>query len=380
MSDAGTGNAHGQVAGDEQSVPPAYATRVLLALIWLLFAGEVLVPAGTWQGLSEPSISTLVAWGGMSGTMVLERGEWFRIFTAALLHGGYVHLLFNSYALYSAGRMLEPLVGWPWFVALYVLGALGGGLASVAFNAPNIVGIGASGAIMGLFGFILTIALRFPSEIRRLFVINGLSVLIPSTLPALLPALTGSEGMTIDYAAHIGGGMAGAVLGLGMAWIWRRTPHPPGRGLALVIAAAGAGVVLYGASILQGSFAEQRFSGSLIPERELTRLDLTQLAVVDDLIARHPDDPRAYLGKAQILMRQGRTQDAEVQAGYALERVERFPGVFTEVYRVSLRAFRAGLQMDLGRREAARATAAPICGAREPVSALSALKAAGLCP
>ena len=120
MSDAGTGNAHGQVAGDEQSVPPAYATRVLLALIWLLFAGEVLVPAGAWQGLSEPSISTLVAWGGMSGTMVLERGEWFRIFTAALLHGGYVHLLFNSYALYSAGRMLEPLVGWPWFVALYV--------------------------------------------------------------------------------------------------------------------------------------------------------------------------------------------------------------------------------------------------------------------
>lgn len=139
-------------------------------------------------------------------------------------------------------------------------------------------------------------------------------------------------------------------------------------------------MVIYGASILQANFAEQRFAGSLIPEAELARLDLTQRTVIDDLIARHPEDPRAYLGKAQILMRLGKTQEAEEQAGHALKRVERFPGVFTQAYRVSLRAFRAGLQMDLGRREAARATAAPICSAREPVPALAALKTAGLCP
>ena len=380
MSVAEAGGATGPDDGP-YALPRPVATLVLLALIALLFAGEILLPVEPWRGLAEPSISTLVAWGGMSGTLVLERGEWFRILTAALLHGGYLHIAFNSYALYIAGRLLEPLIGWPWLLALYVLGAAGGGIASIHLNAPNIVGIGASGAIMGLFGFILTISLRFPGEIRRMFIGNGLSVLLPSILPAALPALTGGEGLTIDYAAHAGGAVAGAVLGLLMVGLWRRDARrPPLRPLALAITAAGVGIVLYGATVLIAQFPEHRFAGHLIPETTLKKLDLGNMAVVTGLIAQHPDDPRGYLARAQILARQGQGAAADAQAALALERAERFPRVFTDVYRVSVRAYRAGLQLDLGQREAARATAAPICTAEAPAAALAALRTARLCP
>ena len=63
---------------------------------------------------------------------LVATGDWYRIFTAALLHGGLMHIGFNMYALYLFGPRLEQQVGSPAFAALYVASAATGGLTVVA--------------------------------------------------------------------------------------------------------------------------------------------------------------------------------------------------------------------------------------------------------
>ncbi len=61
----------------------------------------------------------------------------------------------NVVGLFIAGRKLEHLVGPAWFGAIYVVSALCGAFASLALNAPTLITVGASGAIMGLFAAML---------------------------------------------------------------------------------------------------------------------------------------------------------------------------------------------------------------------------------
>lgn len=370
-------------SSDSDGPPQPRATLALLALIGAIYAGEVFYPAGLSQGFGDPSLDTLIAWGGMNGTLVLVKGEWFRIFTAALLHGGIVHLLMNALALYSAGRILEPFIGAPWFLGLFVVGAIGGGIASVNLNQPNIVAVGASGAIMALFGFFLTISFRFPKgEVRKAFVVNSLGALLPSLLPALYPLITGDAGLPIDYAAHGGGAVAGAGLGLVFLTAWPEQDwRPPWQGLAVMLTGAALLAVLYGAVQLRTGFAERAFVGRLIPVEQLRNLDRgTDASLPDRLIAGYPDDPRGYFAKARALIFAKKLTEAESFAQAALDRVERYPAVFTQSYRFAVRLTLVGLLIDLKKFDLAKATAAPVCTETEPANMINRLKAAKICP
>jgi hypothetical protein len=85
-------------------------------------------------------------------------GEYYRLVTAAFLHGGLLHLALNMFALASLGPVLESALGRSRFLALYLLSALGGSTLSFLLAAPNTVGVGASGAIFGLFGAFYVVA------------------------------------------------------------------------------------------------------------------------------------------------------------------------------------------------------------------------------
>ena len=67
----------------------------------------------------------------------------------------------NGFCLYLAGRVLETLVGRSWLVVIFLVGALGGSVASLLINPPNLLTVGASGAIMALFAAIFTLSFRF---------------------------------------------------------------------------------------------------------------------------------------------------------------------------------------------------------------------------
>ena len=128
------------------------ATRVILVILLGAFAVEIVygfLRYGSLLGFSGADTRMLVDLGAKVDVLI-SGGDYWRLFTATLLHGGILHLLFNLYALYALGPMLEAYMGHTRFVAIYILGGLYGSLASYAFT--DNVSVGASGAIFGVVG------------------------------------------------------------------------------------------------------------------------------------------------------------------------------------------------------------------------------------
>lgn len=362
----------------EYALPRPCVTYALLAAFAVVYLGEGLLGAGGGT-FFDPSLQTLIAWGGMSRNLIDERGDWFRLLTAAFLHGGVGHLAMNSLALVIAGSTLEPFIGRLWFGALFFLGALAGGLASITFNAPNIVGVGASGAIMALFGFFLTIAFRFEKgPVRRAFVTNSLGALIPTMV--VLPLIGSGAGLSIDYAAHGGGAVAGAALGFLLVLIW-----PPverfarGRWFAALVIAGALAVLGWGVYQLRGDFAEHAFASSLLPDSAQPKTDEEARRSADDLIRRYPNDPRGYFYKALIRADSNDAVGMEANARMAVERAERYPGIFRERFRLRLRMVHAVSLKQLNRGEEARRVALPVCMSQSDAEMRDILRKDGLC-
>jgi membrane associated rhomboid family serine protease len=142
----------------------------------------------------------------------VAHGEIWRLLTIVLVHDPtfLLHLLFNMYALYIAGPIVEQLYGARRFVVFYLLAALGGSIASFAYGTGQYA-VGASGAIFGLFG-ILFVATRahHPALDRRGRALVGQI----GTLLVINLAFGFAVGSQIDNFAHIGGLATGALLGL----------------------------------------------------------------------------------------------------------------------------------------------------------------------
>jgi len=148
----------------------------------------------------------LTALGAKDNAAILQ-GELWRFVTPMFLHGGLVHILANSYALYILGPRIEETFGRPRFTAIYLLSGLGASLASFVFN-PN-PAIGASGAIFGLMGALIPfLYLNRGVLANTRGQLTGIAQLIALNLVIGL-----SPG--IDNWAHVGG----LVTGLALAWL-----------------------------------------------------------------------------------------------------------------------------------------------------------------
>lgn len=128
-------------------------------------------------------------------------GEWWRLFTAPLLHGNLVHFFFNAAALLYLGKRVEVFARWPHVPLVFLFAACVGGIASAHFlSAPS---VGASGGLLGWLGFLLV----FEWLHARLVPRSASRRLLAG---ALLTALIGLVGYRfIDNAAHAGGLLAG---------------------------------------------------------------------------------------------------------------------------------------------------------------------------
>jgi len=150
----------------------------------------------------------LVKLGALYGPLVIERGEWWRLLTAMFLHGGMTHLLMNMYSLYLIGRGVEQYFSKSAYLSLYLFSGLFGGIVSLYVH-PNAVGVGASGAIFGLFGALAGFFLAHRDRIgtyTKMFmkdfaVVLGLNFVIGLAVPS------------VDMSAHIGGLIVGFVGG-----------------------------------------------------------------------------------------------------------------------------------------------------------------------
>ena len=135
-------------------------------------------------------------------------GEYWRLLTVALVHGSIIHLGFNMYALWIIGPIVEALYG-PWrFFALYLVCVLAGSAASFATSANPAVG--ASGGVFGLFGVLLVADRVHKPALTR----NARNLTTQIGLLIAVNLFIGFSVPGIDNAAHIGGLLAGAALGL----------------------------------------------------------------------------------------------------------------------------------------------------------------------
>lgn len=154
---------------------------------------------------------------GMWPFGIVIYGEWWRLLTAAFLHGSWLHIAFNMYVLFVLGPILERVLGHMRFTVLYVVAALGGSVASYAFSDPRTVSVGASGAIFGLMGALIVAGRRMRWDITQVLILLGINVVIGFLSPQ------------IDWRAHFGGLVIGALVAA--VYVWTPGPLRHSRGL-----------------------------------------------------------------------------------------------------------------------------------------------------
>jgi len=154
----------------------------------------------------HPDTVDLLNWGGNFRPYIND-SQWWRLITSMFLHGGVEHLLLNIAGLVMASFFVEPIFGRSRYAVIYILSGICGSVTSVLWH-TNSVAVGASGAIFGLYGALLALALtnKLPKDIKRfMLILMGGYVAINLVL--------GLVGNT-DNAAHIGGLLGGAAFGM----------------------------------------------------------------------------------------------------------------------------------------------------------------------
>ncbi|GLU49878.1 rhomboid family intramembrane serine protease [Nocardiopsis ansamitocini] len=194
-----------------------YVTWTLLGLIGAGFLLQQVNPQMTGQF-------------SMWGAGIVLGDQWYRLITAAFLHGGITHLLFNGFALYVLGPQLENWLGHVRYLALWLVSAIGGSVLSYLVD-PAQASVGASGAIFGLFGAIFVIGRRLKLDTRFIVGLLAVNLLITFVVPG------------ISWTAHIGGLVTGALLGLVYAYL-PRSGNRAGRSRDLTHGALTAAITL----------------------------------------------------------------------------------------------------------------------------------------
>lgn len=183
-------------------------TTLLVALNGLAFVGAAAVTGS----VTDLGSGALVRMGGNFAPLVTG-GEWWRLLSALFLHAGVVHLAFNMFALYQVGVLVERLFGTLAFGAIYFGAGLLGSAASLWWR-QDVVSVGASGAVFGVYGALLAFFALHRDAIPRatLTRVTTGAVLFVGYSLALGFGIAG-----IDNAAHLGGLAGGALLGGGFA-------------------------------------------------------------------------------------------------------------------------------------------------------------------
>lgn len=178
--------------GETASAFPFYSL-ILLACIAAVFAAQL------YAGLDKPA-----GFAAAFDKQAFLHGEYWRIVTGAVLHGGPMHVVMNGYALYSFGRLFEMLSNRAHLAIVFLLSAVGGGALSLMFN-PDGVSVGASGGIVGLISYLAVYAFRrrefISAEFRKSLLINIGFILVFGLVLY----------QVVDNFGHIGGFVTGAI-------------------------------------------------------------------------------------------------------------------------------------------------------------------------
>ncbi|MGX4691016.1 rhomboid family intramembrane serine protease [Streptomyces sp. JNUCC 63] len=189
------------LAGGTVTADPRLLTKILIGINVAVFIAiqvndsllEHLVLLGAWP---PPPFTP---------TAGLADGEWYRLVTSMFAHQEIWHIAFNMLSLWWLGGPLEAALGRLRYLALYFVSGLAGGALTYLLAAPTQASLGASGAIFGLFGATAVLMRRLNYDMRPIIALLVINLIF-----------TFSPGMNIAWQAHIGGLVAGAIIGYAM--------------------------------------------------------------------------------------------------------------------------------------------------------------------
>jgi membrane associated rhomboid family serine protease len=203
------------------------ATYVLIAINVAIFFGV---------RSSPQSYTDLVLFGPL-----VADGEYWRLITSGFLHVEFWHIGMNMLSLYWLGRLVEPALGHPRFVAIYLASLLAGSLGVMLLD-PNSPTLGASGAIYGLLGAAIVMARNRNVDLMQ---------------SGLVPILAINLGLTffvsgISIGGHIGGLIGGLLATFAVEQLSMRRRNAT---IPAVIACAAIGLVVAAAAVVVASSA-----------------------------------------------------------------------------------------------------------------------------
>ncbi|MGV4888337.1 rhomboid family intramembrane serine protease [Streptomyces viridosporus] len=189
------------IAGGTVVADPRLVTKVLLGINLAVFVAVQIRPSllrdlyliGVWP--PAPFLPT-------EG---VADGEWYRLFTSMFTHEAIWHIAFNMLGLWWLGGPLEQALGRARYLALYLISGLAGSALTYLLASGTTATLGASGAIFGLFGAMAVLMRRLDYDMRPIIALLVINLIF-----------TFSPGFNIAWQAHIGGLVAGVVIGYAM--------------------------------------------------------------------------------------------------------------------------------------------------------------------
>jgi membrane associated rhomboid family serine protease len=214
------------------SVPRVVSVSGLLGLALVLVYARLIAAEWPHAGILSVSAKTLVLHGG-HWTPAVQQGQYWRWLTCVFLHAGLWHIGFNLFALSQIGPAVEEVFGRGRMLLLFIVTGLCGSVGSYLWGMDG-VGIGASGAVMGLCGVAAGWGHRDGTGVGR--AIRGM-MLKWAVYTVLFGFFIGA-----DNAAHVAGFVSGGVIGYALhPMMLRRTQR---RGVAVLQGLLGGGATL----------------------------------------------------------------------------------------------------------------------------------------
>lgn len=174
--------------------------------LYTMYAANWKLASTTENPLIGPSTSILLTLGAKYTKYILA-GNWWRLMTPMFLHAGVIHLLMNMVMLKRLGQGLEEGFGFVIVASIYLMSGVSGVLASSVMN-PDIVGVGASGALYGMVGALFGDFFQNHQTIvegKWMYFFSMVISLVLGVGMGLLPV--------IDNWAHLGGLVCGFLMG-----------------------------------------------------------------------------------------------------------------------------------------------------------------------
>jgi membrane associated rhomboid family serine protease len=232
---SGTGHPPGAsrprtLTGGAVTQDPRLVTKVLIGINVAAFLVQQAVGDRFTNQFEMLGQATYTQVGPLQG---VAEGQWYRLLTAMFLHAGVVHILFNMLSLWWIGGPLEAAFGRVRYITLYFVSGLAGSALTYLLAAPNQPSLGASGAIFGLFGATAVLMRRLNYDLRPIIVLLVINLIF-----------TFSPGFGIAWQAHIGGLVAGVVVGYGMVHAPRTRRLPVQYGVCALVFLASVALVL----------------------------------------------------------------------------------------------------------------------------------------